>query len=124
MKEIKKIKIDGTTYEIKKIPIRKNAEVSAILVKAIPKVMYMLESADIKEDEFLNSIPLMLENIQDELFEFVALATDIEKDVIEELGYDEFLELVEIIVTLNNVHAIIDRVKKITGVLQKSKAKK
>lgn len=121
MKDTKKIKIEGKTYEIKKIPIRKNAEVSAILVKAIPKVIYLLENADITEAEFLNSIPLMLENIQDELFDFVALATDIEKEIILELGYDEFLDLAIAIFELNNVHAIIDRVKKITGVLQKSK---
>jgi hypothetical protein len=124
MSDTKKVKINGKQVEIKKIPIRKTAELMQVINKGLPKIMEFFnqdEMDEMTEEVFLSKLPILIANVQDEIFELAAVVTGIEQAVIEELSLEEFMTLATDVVELNNFKAIINQAKNLVGAIQRKK---
>jgi hypothetical protein len=126
MKDTKKITVNGEKVEIKKMPIRRFAELM-MAVEHLPSKLQGAFSAEELENldnqAFLMKIPALLGDSQDEIFNLVAIASGVEKETMLDYGLDEFLDVISAVLELNNIQAIVSKVKNMGNLLQ-TKAKK
>ncbi len=111
---MKKVYVQGKTYEINKIPMKKYSQVMKAISGLPNKIIDVIMNIDTNEDNnMINETSSAIQHLfNDEVFEFVSVASDIDKEIIEEIGLDEFLPLFNAILEINNLKVIIEEVKK------------
>lgn len=123
MKKSTKVNINGTEMTIQKIPIGKFAELM-MAVEKLPGAIFEVVSVDEIENLdtkiLLNKLPQLLAKAQDEIFNLVSVASGIEK--IENLSFEEFVDVVTAIVEVNNIQVIVNKLKNL-GEIVKGKVK-
>jgi hypothetical protein len=121
LKDSKKIKLNDEQYEIKKMPIRKFANLMRALDE-LPKKLQNQFSLDelenLSSEALLLKIPSLIGEFQDELFNLVSIASGIKKETIEELSFEEFLDVIMVVFEINNIGVIVDKLKNLGKVLQ------
>ncbi|MFB4472140.1 hypothetical protein ACDI16_04185 [Oceanobacillus caeni] len=107
---------------IKKIPVGKFAELM-LAVKKLPNlVMANITAEDLENvnaELMLTKLPVLVAGAQDEIFKLTSVASGITKKEIEQLDFEEFFQVVEAILEVNNIKAIIEQVKNLGKVLRK-----
>lgn len=105
------VEIGGTPYDIKKVPLRKYAELIKA-VKSLPKTVGLIDG--VSNDKILELLPDILTNSFPDLLNILSIATPIPSDVIDsdDFGLDEALKVVMAIVEVNNYQGVFDTVKK------------
>ncbi|WP_373892769.1 hypothetical protein [Virgibacillus sp. CBA3643] len=101
-------------YTIKKIPVGKFAELMLAIDKLPSLVLNTLDGADLEnltQQDMLLKLPKLLAGAQDEIFSLTSVASDVETKEIAEFDIEEFIQLIETIIEVNNISAIIERVK-------------
>lgn len=89
------------------------------LVKAVPpEVRNQLMNIDkTSDDEFISNLPIMITSVMPQLAKVVAHACNDDtlkpETLTDELGLDENLQIVEVLLEVNNLKGIIERIKKI-----------
>lgn len=122
MKDNKKVKLNGQTFEVKKMPIRRFAELLMAvenLPSKIKESFTVEEMKNLTNETFIEKLPSLMARSFDDLLNLVAVASGIEKETIEESSPDEFLDIVTAVLELNNIKAIVDKVKNLGKALQK-----
>ena len=121
MNKSKAITINDREVVIKKMAISQTAKL-LLAVENLPSIVLKNFSLDeaVKMDAkmLLVKLPHVLANAQDDLFKVVEVASGIKKKDIEELGYEEFFDVVAAVLELNNFQAIVAKVKNLKQVLQ------
>jgi hypothetical protein len=135
MKDTKKIKLNGESFELKKIPFRKNPEVAQLGTRIFYQGAVLMDDGsvdavnieDINEESLAGmilKIPALCTNVHEDFVNLLSVASDIDVEKINEFGYDDISELVMGILELNNIGVVIDNVKNSIGVFQKKAKKK
>ncbi len=122
MKDIKKVKIKGETYEVSKMPLRRSASLLMAIEGLPSKVQNLISSEELENldnNTILSKAPLLLAKSQDEIINLVAVASGIDKEVLDEGGLDDFIDVLSAVLETNNVNLIIDKVKNLKTVFQK-----
>ncbi|UNC92708.1 hypothetical protein [Candidatus Contubernalis alkaliaceticus] len=124
MKNTKKIKIQDKNYEITKLSIGQFASLM-LSVDNLPakfqKVFTFDELANLTNEAMLTKIPKLIAEMQDDIFSLVSVASGIEKEEIESADFEEFVDLITIILELNNFQAVFNKLKNLGKVLQSQK---
>lgn len=124
MKDSKTIKINGEKVEIKKIPLKRFSD----LIKAVRNLpMIIIENfqgEELTEEAIIQKVPELIGLIDDDIINCVSVASGIEKEILEEVGIDEFLVVVNAVLEINNIQAIVGEVKNSLKILQKFNKKK
>jgi len=121
IKTQKEVVIGDKTIVVKKLPLRR----ITVLLQAVGKLPEEITGiTDMKPDEVVANMATMLAvalpKIADVLVE--AIDKQITADfLLDEAGFDEALELVTVILEVNNVAGIIDRLKKLQALAPKAK---
>ncbi|MCR1833131.1 hypothetical protein NSA56_01805 [Oceanobacillus caeni] len=122
MKKEKVITINEKEVTIKKIPVGKFAELM-LAVKKLPSLLMANLTVDelenVNAQVMLTKFPTLMADAQDEIFKLTSVASGITKKEIEQLDFEEFFQVVEAILEVNNIKAIIEQVKNLGKVLQK-----
>lgn len=71
---------------------------------------------EINTELLLTKLPTLLAKAQDEIFKLVSVASGYDK--VDELDFEEFFELVTVVIELNNIQAIVNKLKNLGKVLQ------
>jgi hypothetical protein len=124
MKDSKKIKLNGETYEVRKMPIRSFAQLLTSvenLPSKIKDTFTLEELQNLTNEMFLEKVPSLLSNSFDDIINLTSVASGIDKEVIAELGFDEFIDVITAVLELNNIKAIVDKVKNLGKVIQGQK---
>lgn len=119
MKASKNLMLQGQEVEITKISIGKFAELMMAIEKLpsiVSKSISMDELENLNNEVLLTKLPTLLANAQDEIFKLVSVASGI--DNIDELDFEEFFDVVTAVIELNNIQAIVNKVKNLGKVLQ------
>ncbi|WP_339227843.1 hypothetical protein NSQ77_20015 [Oceanobacillus sp. FSL K6-2867] len=119
MKSSKNIQINGQEVEIKKIQIGKFAELMLAVEKLpsiVTEVVSLEELENLNTELILTKLPTLIANAQDEVFKLVSVASGIEK--VDELGFEEFIDVVTAVIELNNISAIVSKVKNLGKVFK------
>lgn len=119
MKSSKKIQINGQEVEIKKIQIGKFAELMLAVEKLpsiVTEVVSLEELENLTSELILTKLPTLIGNAQDEIFKLVSVASGIEK--VDELDFEEFIDVVTAVIELNNISAIVGKVKNLGKVFK------
>jgi hypothetical protein len=121
MNKSKTITINGNEVVIKKMAIAQTAKLM-LAVENLPKLVtnnFSLDEAQkMTIDSLLVKLPHLLANFQDDLFKIVEVASGIKKKDIEELDYEEFLDVITAVLELNNFSAVVVKVKNLRQVLR------
>lgn len=121
IKTQKEVVIGDKTIVVKKLPLRR----ITVLLQAVGKLPEEITGiTDMQPDEVVANMATMLAvalpKIADVLVE--AIDKQITADfLLDEAGFDEALELVTVILEVNNVAGIIDRLKKLQALAPKVK---
>lgn len=121
MNKTKIIKINDKEVTIKKMAVGQFAKLM-LAIENLPNIIlnnFSLEEAQVMDiNSLLVKLPNVLAHSQDELFKVVEVASGIKKKEIEQLDYEEFLDVITAILELNNFNAIVNKVKNLKQVLQ------
>lgn len=112
MKKSKVLMLNEKEVEIKKIPIGRFAELMLAvedLPSLVTKSISLEELENLNEELILTKLPSLLANAQDDIFKLVSVASGV--DNIEELDFEEFFDIVTAVIELNNIQAIVGKVK-------------
>jgi hypothetical protein len=104
-----KLKLETRELEIKKLPLGKYAEILEAL-GTIPEILNSIEN--IQESDFLTVLPKLIAKATPEFFEIISIATDLEKNEVEQLGLVEVIDIVEAIVEVNKFKSLFEKIKK------------
>lgn len=109
MKEII-ITINDQEVTIKKLPLGKYAE----LLKSVKELPKHLDKIDGKsQKEILENIPFLLSECSPDIFRLIHITTGLDLIYIEnELGMDDFVEIISAVLTVNNYGKIYSKIKK------------
>lgn len=124
MQKSKTITINEKEVEIKKIPIGKFADLMMVIDKLPNTVMDILSQDGVKDinnlsnAEMLGKIPKLLAKSQDEVFNLVSVASGVPKKEFKEMDPEEFLDVLETLIEVNNIQTLIDRVKNLKVAFQ------
>ncbi|AIF45434.1 MULTISPECIES: hypothetical protein [Virgibacillus] len=119
MAKSKKIKLNGEQVEIKKIPIGKFSELMLAidnLPSLVSEAISFEELENLNNEILLTKLPTLLAKAQDDIFKLVSVASGVEN--IEELDFEEFFDVVTTVIELNNIQAIVSKVKNLGKVLK------
>jgi hypothetical protein len=121
MNKSKTITIKEQDVEIKKMAVGQFAKLM-LAIEKLPDIVlknFSLEEAQKMDiNSLLVKLPNVLASSQDELFKVVEVASGIKKKNIEELDYEEFIDVISAIFELNNFQSIVAKVKNLKQVLQ------
>ncbi|MEB1806595.1 MAG: hypothetical protein LPK26_04680 [Bacillaceae bacterium] len=121
MKKTKNVVFNGEQVEIKKMPLGKFSKL-LLALDGLPSKLYDIFTQEELESfdnmMLLKKAPLLVATAESDILELVSIASDIEKEKFIEGEPEEFLDVVAAILELNNVKAIIDKVKNLKKVLQ------
>ena len=112
MKKSKVLMLNEKEVEIKKIPIGRFAELMLAvedLPSLVTKSISLEELENLNEELIITKLPSLLANAQDDIFKLVSVASGV--DNIEELDFEEFFDIVTAVIELNNIQAIVGKVK-------------
>lgn len=124
MKDTRTVKIKGEKFEVKKLSIRKFSE----LMMAIDGLPAKLKGQFTQEElvnfdnmVLISKVPTLVACVTDDMINLMSAASGIDKEILdhEDASLEEFIDLVTVIIELNNVKAIIDKLKNVAKVLQK-----
>jgi hypothetical protein len=125
---VKEIKLNDETIEIKKMGIGKFAQLM-LAVEDLPNKLVDIISLEeleyIDEKLLLTKAPSIIANAQDEVFNLIAVASGIDKKRFEldengdgDIDFEGFLDIITAIIELNNIQAIVSKVKNLRRVFQ------
>lgn len=101
---------NGETLSVKKLPLRKYAE----LLNALDKLPMQLEKLDqSKNEEVLMVLPKVIAGCLDEVISIISIATDLKKEKVEELALDEVVNILLAVVEVNRYSEVYENVKKL-----------
>lgn len=104
-----KIKLENKTIEIKKLPIGKYSELLNA-VQTLPNQIQDLGSFD--NATVISKLPQLIAGATPDFVNIVTIATELEKEEVEQLGLDEFVDIILAIIEVNNYKKVFDKVKK------------
>ena len=108
----KTIQINGRDVVIKKIPLKKYAELVSAF-EELPK--HFKELSGKKNEEILTMVPQLIGSCYPDVARVFAVATDLPTTEIDEIGLDDAVRIIEALMEVNDFSYIIDKVKKITA---------
>lgn len=111
---MKKITVNKQTYEIKKLPLRKYAD----LLKALRKLPQQFSKLDGKTvDEIVEILPGIISEAYPEVVELITIATPIPADVVnsDDFGLYEATEAIIAVIEVNQYQDVYNNVKKMTA---------
>lgn len=116
----KKIEINGKKITVKKLSLRKIAQLFEQL-KSLPKELTNIDQ--MSNEEVMQNLPMMLAGIMPAIAGIVVSAIDdkevTEEFLLDECGLDDNLEIITAILEINNVDKIFLALKSIKGIGQK-----
>lgn len=124
MKKTKTITLNEQEYTIKKIPVGKFAQLMLAVDKLPSIVMNTLEGEDLQnmnQQQLMMKVPRLLASSQDEIFNLVSVASGVEAKEMADFDIEEFIQLIEAIIEVNNVSAIVERVQGLGKTVQAQK---
>ncbi|MBU9714416.1 hypothetical protein [Evansella tamaricis] len=124
MKDVKKVTVAGQKVEIRKFTMRKFAELMLALEHLPGKLKGQFTKEELESfsnEQLLTKFPLLFATAQDDVFELVSVASGVDKELLNNADPVEFMGVIETILELNNVKAIVDKVKNLITVLRNKK---
>lgn len=104
---------DDTTVPINKLPLGKYSDVLKALTE-LPKQFDKFKSiTSLSNNDFIAILPSLIGECMPDLIRIVKIATDLPEEKIQNLGIDEFTEIVIAIYTVNNYQAVYEKLKKL-----------
>ncbi|WP_163581109.1 hypothetical protein [Gracilibacillus saliphilus] len=111
-------------FTIRKIPIGRFADLM-LGVDKLPSIVKdnvtAEELSNINEEVIFTKLPKLVASSQDEILQLVSIASGIDKSNIEKLDFEGFFDVITAVIELNNVNAIVEKVKNLGKVFQKKK---
>lgn len=122
MADNKKVMVNGQDFEVGKIPIRQFAQLILAVEKLPQKVLEEVSFNDLEEinsETIITKFPSVLAHSFDNIIDLISAASQIDKESLEEAGFDELLEVVEAIIEKNNIALIVEKLKNLKATFQK-----
>lgn len=104
-----KVKVEDREIEIKKLPIGRYAELLKS-IKELPKHLVGLDKLD--KETVLEKIPELLGVATPDLVSIIAIATEIEPEVVLTYGLREITDLLVAIIEVNEYGEVYEKIKK------------
>ena len=104
-----KVKVEDREIEIKKLPIGRYAELLKS-IKELPKHLVGLDKLD--KETVLEKIPELLGVATPDLVNIIAIATEIEPEVVLTYGLREITDLLVAIIEVNEYGEVYEKIKK------------
>ena len=111
MPKIISVQLDDKKIEVRKLPILRYAEMLKA-VKELPKHLSGMDMQNTGVDKIFEQLPYLIAVALPDIINIISIATDLEKDEIEQLGLDEVTSLAVAIAEVNNYQGVFDKVKK------------
>jgi len=105
----KQITINGKPLTISELPLKKYVQVLKRLDN-IPKALSKLEG--LENDKLLELIPNLITEAYPDLVLIVSIATDLPKEDDEELGLNDFTDIIVSLIEVNNYQEVFKKLKK------------
>jgi hypothetical protein len=120
--QTKKIEINGKKITIKKLSLRKIAQLFE-QIKSLPKEITSLDT--MTNDQIMERLPMILAGLMPAIAGIIVNAVDdkevTEEFLLDECGLDDNLEIIKSVLEVNNVDKIFLYLKSIKGLGKKSK---
>lgn len=118
------IKLDNRTIEINKLPLGKYAALINAL-QELPKHFDTLKDFDkVSNDQLTTQIPKLLTECYPDVVRILEIATPLKKEEIEDLGLNEFIDIIIAIIEVNKFKDVYAKIKKAMAPQQQIQALK
>ena len=99
----------NTTTVVKKLPIGRYAELFKQM-RELPKRLKGFDNTN--NDALFEQLPDIIADVTPEFIDMLVVATDLEKEQVEQLGLDEIVSLVLAVLEVNKYKEVYDKIKK------------
>ena len=103
------VKLENKTIEVSKLPLGKYAELLDAL-EELPKSVSGLDN--LTNEAIFAQLPKLIAKSLPDFINIIHIATDMEKEEVEQLGLDEVIDIIMALVEVNNYGKIFETVKK------------
>jgi len=103
------VELQGRTLEVKKLPLKKYAELLKQL-KKLPQHLSNLEG--VSNEEIFSMLPEIIADALPDFIGVIEVATELKADEIEELGMDEVVDVILAVFEVNKYAKIYNKLKK------------
>lgn len=111
MKKTIIVKLENKELEVKKLPIIRYAEMLKA-IKELPQHLGKLDLQKLDVEELIKQLPYLVGVALPDVIGILTIATDLEKEEVEQLGLDEITDVVVAVAEVNNYRNVFDKVKK------------
>lgn len=105
------VKLEEKELEVKKLPIIRYAEMLKA-IKELPQHLGKLDLQKLDVEELIKQLPYLVGVALPDVIGILTIATDLEKEEVEQLGLDEITDVVVAVAEVNNYRNVFDKVKK------------
>ena len=112
MKKSIEVKLDDKKIEVKKLPLRKYAELLGA-IQELPKHVGAI--GGLTPEQVIEKLPFLVTVAYPDIVSIVQVATDLPKEEIEELGLDELTDIAVAFFEINNYAKVFENIKKISA---------
>lgn len=106
----KEIIVNGKSLTIKKLPLRRYAELLEAL-QELPKNLDLIKGKS--QNEIIASLPQLITVCYPDVERTLIVITELTKEEIGELGLDDVVKIADAFLTINNYGEIIETIKKV-----------